>query len=344
MRTVLVTGATGFIGRHLVDGLLARGAAVRALVRSAARADHLQRDGVELVGGSLGDVAGWRAALAGCDAVVNCAGLTAAPRRSDLAAVNGDAVGALADACTAGDTPPVLVHLSSLAAAGPVARRSPPRDEADPPRPISAYGTSKLRGDGELRSRAGRLPITIVRPGIVFGPYETHFAAMFQSIRWTRLHAMMGACSPALSLVHVADLVPLVLAAAERGSRLQMADEADAGEGAGVGRGIYHAADDREFPTHAQLGRRLARALGTSALVLPLPVPLVLPVTYAIEKFWNLRGQPSIVSPDKLREATAPSWAASAARARRELGFAPAATLDERLAETARWLQANGRL
>jgi nucleoside-diphosphate-sugar epimerase len=337
MRTALVTGATGFIGRHVVAGLLDRGVAVRALVRSPAKASHLDHDGVETVAGSLADIAGWQPALAGCVAVFHCAGLVAARRRADLMAVNGAAVGRLADACAALETPPALVHFSSLAAAGP-APRDGVRDEADASRPVSAYGRSKLAGDGELAARARRLPITIVRPGVVFGPHDANVAAMFQSIQWTRLHAMMGFRSPRLSLVHVADLVGLALEAAARGTRLVAVAEAAAGAG------IYHACDDREFPTHAELGRKMARALGTFAIVLPLPLTVAVPTAFAIETYWNLRGQPSIVSPDKIREAIAPSWAASAARARRDLDFAPAASLDERLAETARWLRENGRL
>jgi dihydroflavonol-4-reductase len=337
MRTALVTGATGFIGRHIVAGLLDRGVAVRAIVRSPGKAGHLAHDGVERVEGSLAEIAGWQQSIAGCDAVFHCAGLVAARRRADLTAVNGDAVGRLADACAAVESPPVLVHLSSLAAAGP-APRNGIRDEADPTQPVSAYGVSKLTGDGELAARAGRLPVTIVRPGVVFGPHDANVAAMFQSIQWTRLHAMMGFRSPRLSLVHVTDLVSLVLGAATRGTRLPARDHAPAGAG------IYHACDDREFPTHAALGRKMARALGTFAIVLPLPLTVAVPTAFAIEAFWNLRGQPSIVSPDKIREAIAPSWAASAARARRDLGFAPAASLDERLAETVRWLRENGRL
>jgi nucleoside-diphosphate-sugar epimerase len=337
MRTALVTGATGFIGRHIVAGLLDRGVAVRALVRSPAKAGHLAPDRVERVAGSLADIDAWRAAIGGCDAVFHCAGLVAARRRADLTAVNAAAVGRLADACAAVETPPALVHLSSLAAAGPAARDGI-RDEADPVGPVSAYGASKLAGDGELAARAGRLPVTIVRPGIVFGPDDANVTAMFQSIQWTRLHAMMGFRSPRLSLIHVADLVSLVLDAATRGTRLPAAGDACDGGG------IYHACDDREFPTHAALGRRMARALGTFAIVLPLPLTVAVPTAFAIETFWNLRGHASIVSPDKIREAVAPSWAASAARARRDLGFAPAASLDERLGETVRWLRENGRL
>ena len=69
MKTVFLTGATGFIGRHLVDRLLARGCAIRCLVRSPDRAGHLRRDGVRLVPGTLEDVDVWGSDLAGCDAV-----------------------------------------------------------------------------------------------------------------------------------------------------------------------------------------------------------------------------------------------------------------------------------
>jgi len=337
MRTALVTGATGFIGRHVVAGLLARGLAVRALVRSPGRAAHLRRADVEIVAGDLGDRASLAAACRDCDVVFHCAGLVAARQRTELATANGDAVGFLADACAAAGTPPVLVHISSLAAAGPTRLRAAPRDEATLPRPVSNYGRSKLLGERALAARADRLPITVIRPGIVFGPHDNGVAAMFQSIAWTRLHVLMGFRSPPLSLIHVADLVTLALESAVRGSRLSVSADSAA-------TGIYQACDDREFPTYAQLGQRLARALDTWTIVLPLPLSLAFPTAFVIEAFWNFRGQPSIVSPDKIREAIASSWAASAARARRDLGFHPAASLDDRLAETARWLRETGRL
>jgi dihydroflavonol-4-reductase len=334
MHTVFLTGGTGFIGRHLVTALLDRGCAVRCLVRSPDRAAHLRRDGVQLVAGALEAPADWAPDLAGCDAVIHAGGLVAARRRGDLFRVNGAAVGQLADACAARGTPPALVYLSSLAAAGPTSRRAEPRNEAAPALPVSAYGASKRAGEVELERRAARLPVTILRPGIVFGEHDTKVAAMFQSIARFRLHVRMGFRDAPLSLVHAADLAALTVAAACGGERLDGT----------AGRGIYHACDDREHPTYGELGRRIARALGRSVLVLPLPVVLAWPASAAVAAFWNLLGQPSIVSPDKLREATAGSWAASAAKARGDLGFACAAPLDTRLAETARWLRENGGL
>jgi nucleoside-diphosphate-sugar epimerase len=334
MQTVFLTGGTGFIGRHLVAALLDHGAEVRCLVRSPDRAAHLRRDGVRLVPGTLEAPGHWAADLDGCDAVIHAGGLVAARHRRDLFDVNGTAVGRLADACAARETPPVLVHLSSLAAAGPAPRRDVPRPESAPALPVSVYGASKRAGEMELERRADRLPVTILRPGIVFGEHDTKVAAMFQSIDRFRLHVRMGFRDAPLSLVHAADLAPLALAAARSGARLDGT----------AGRGIYHACDDREHPTYGELGRRIARALGRSVLVMPLPVTLAWPASAAVAAFWNVLGQASIVSPDKLREATAGSWASSAAKARADLGFAPAATLDSRLAQTAEWLRANAGL
>jgi dihydroflavonol-4-reductase len=336
MRTVFVTGATGFIGRNLVAALLDRGDHVRCLVRLPDRAEHLARDGVRIVPGSLDDVAAWGHELRGCTQVFHVGGLVSARRRGDFAAINGHATAALADACAALESPPVLVFFSSLAAAGPGPAGRGPREERDPFAPVSAYGASKLLGERELRRRAGRLPITSLQPGAVFGPHDPKILALYQMIDAARLHLPVGWRRVPLSLVHVTDLVDLALAAADRGERMMPADD-DAS-------GIYHVCDDREHPTWGDLGRRIARGLGRSVLVAPFPALVAWPVVTAIETFWNLAGQPSIVSRDKLREATARSWAASAAKVRDQLTFAPAATLDERLRETGDWFRTQGLL
>jgi nucleoside-diphosphate-sugar epimerase len=339
MRTAFVTGGTGFIGRHLVDALLDRGVEVRCLVRSPGRAGHLRRDGVSLVTGSLADVPSWQDALVGCDAVFNVGGLVAACRRDDLFAINGRAAGTLADACAAIGTPPTLVHVSSLAGAGPPPRSKPVRDEADPFAPVSAYGASKLLGDGELRRRAGRLPITSVQPGIVFGPHDAHVLTLYKMIDAARLHLPMGFRAVPVSVIHVADLVNLILAAAAQGERM-----APPNGHAHASTGVYHACDDREHPSYGEFGRRIGRALGRWVFVLPVATPVAWPIVSIASACSNLAGRPSLVSPDKLREATARSWAASAAKARSHLGFTPAATIDERLRETGDWFRSNGLL
>ena len=100
---------------------------------------------------------------------------------------------------------------------------------------------------------------------------------------------------------------------------------------AGTGNGTVHQA----------LEAALLRARDRGVAVVRLPAVLALPAVAAIEGFWNLLGQATIISRDKLREATARSWAASAAKARDQLGFAAAAPIDDRLRETGDWFRDN---
>jgi nucleoside-diphosphate-sugar epimerase len=339
MRIAFVTGATGFIGRHLVAALVERGVEVRALVRSSGRAGHLARPGVRTVAGSLTDVTAWRHELEDCDVVFNVGGLVAATRRDDLFAVNGRAAGDLADACAAVATPPTLVHVSSLAAAGPPPRGKAIRDEHDPFAPVSDYGASKLLGDAELRRRAARLPITSIQPGIVFGPHDVQVLTLYRMIAAARLHLPMGFRPVPVSLIHVDDLVQLILAASDQGERMTPAESSGHGSS-----GVYHACDDREHPSYGEFGRRIGGALGRSVMVLPVATPVAWPIVTLASLCSTLAGKPSLVSPDKLREATARSWAASAAKARSQLGFVPAATIDDRLRQTGDWFRANGLL
>ena len=191
MQNVFVTGATGFIGRHLVNRLLQEGVQIHCLVRNSSIVDHLQTDRVHIVRGNLDSRSTYESELAKCDTVFHLAGMRFGASAELLNDVNGIACGQLADACAAMPTPPVMVFLSSLAAAGPP-ENGRPRREDDPPAPISNYGRSKRLGEIELQKRADRLPITIIRPGIVFGPNDLAMASMYKSIYRFRIHIVIG--------------------------------------------------------------------------------------------------------------------------------------------------------
>ena len=132
MSRVLVTGASGFIGSHLVDALVARGDQVTALVRKTSRVDRLESLGVALAHGDLTDPGSLRAAMAGQSIVYHLAGLTRAVRAKQFYQVNELGVRNAAQACAGQPEPPVLVVVSSLAPAGP-SPRGRLRRESDPP-------------------------------------------------------------------------------------------------------------------------------------------------------------------------------------------------------------------
>jgi nucleoside-diphosphate-sugar epimerase len=338
MATVLVTGATGFIGGHLTHSLVERGHRVRCLVRKTSNIDPLRRLHVECVEAHLLDHEGLAQAARGVDCVFHLAAVTSAFRRATLMEVNGQGCGNVASACAAQPNPPVLVVVSSIAAAGPT-RRGSIKTEHAPPNPISNYGRSKRAGELAAAHYADRVPITVVRPGIVFGAGGMEMLPMFRSIDRLRIHAVAGLHSPPLSVIHVSDLVELLDRAADRGQRVAAAAHNHA-----CGRGYYFACRG-EYPDYFEFGRLLHQALGhryTSFVHFPEPIPWLFGGVG--ELLGRVRGKPQSLNIDKIREAVAPSWACSCEAARRDLDFAPRQTLLEQLRHTAGWYRDHGWL
>ena len=117
----------------------------------------------------LSDIEGLKKAVAGVDVVYHLAARTTALRARDLMRVNAIGTANLTRACAAQSSPPVMIHVSSVAAAGP-SRRGQCRSESDPPAPVSNYGRSKRAGELCNAQWAHAVPTTIIRPGIIFGP------------------------------------------------------------------------------------------------------------------------------------------------------------------------------
>jgi len=327
---VLVTGASGFIGRHLVRRLIELGDRVSCLVRATSRIDELRSAGAQLVTGDVTDRASIERALAVSRAgiVFHLAGLTKALRTDDFLRVNASGVESVAAACADRTNKPVLVVVSSLAAAGPCAVGRP-RIESDVPAPVSAYGSSKLAGEQAAARYAGEVPTSIVRPPMVFGPSDRSMLEMFRPIARWGIHAVPGQGEQCFSVIHAADLVEGLLLAAEKGERLI--------HNGLPGQGIYFMAAD-ENPTYAELGQAIAIALGKKrATVIHLPEPLVKLAGRCGDAIARIRQRSGWLNSDKIIEALAGSWMCSSVKARTQLGWFPEAALSKRLYETVQW-------
>jgi nucleoside-diphosphate-sugar epimerase len=338
MTKVVVTGANGFIGAHLAEQLLAAGNEVTCLVRSPERLPQQVRRRVRTVQGDIRDSAAVRAAVADAEQVFHIAGLVKALSVAELFAVNADGARVVAEACAAQETPPTLIVASSLAAAGP-SRDGRPVQETDVPAPVSNYGRSKLAGEAAVRTFAERMPISIIRPAVVFGPGDPNSFAMIRPIARFGIHPVPGG-GPlgSISAIHVADLCRLLMLVAERGRRLTRSGEAD------PSRGIYFGADPTAV-RYDEFGKLIGAAMGRDRIrVMRNSRLLGFTLAGLAESIARLRRQAAIISVDKMREAFAGSWHCSGERAERELGFRPAAPLAERIAETVAWYRAEGWL
>jgi nucleoside-diphosphate-sugar epimerase len=333
MQRALVTGGTGFVGSNLLKVLRERGWFMRCLVRDLARTKDLATLGAELLQGSLHDAESLKRAVGDVDVVFHVAGRVAAIRRQEFFLDNVEGTRALLQVCAELSSPPMVVMVSSLAAGGP-SQPGTPRRETDESVPVSAYGKSKLAAEQAALEFADRVPISIIRPPVVFGPGDRNSLQLFKSVRMTRVHPTPGFRHMPMSIVHVADLCGALIQIAEGGSRAQRINPA---------RGIYYITSGPTI-TYGEMGQLASRALGCAVLVLPTPKAAFWFTGGIGEILGRLRRRPGLINWDKMREATASGWECSDEKLRRELAYLPAKPLEERFAETVAWYRENGWL
>ncbi len=339
MAHALITGATGFIGPHLAKRLLQRGDRVTCLVRKSSKVDPVKALGVEFSQSDVTDPA-LATALPTVDVVYHLAGLVKALRPAELLRVNEGGTRNLAAALAAQPNPPVLVVVSSLAAAGtaPDGPAGRARVEVDPPSPVSHYGRSKRAGELAAGEFAEKLPITIVRPPIVFGEGDREVLQMIQPIARLGVHMVPGYTTRRFSLVHAGDLAEGLIRAAERGTRLPSTGSATANGGVrNLGQGIYFIAA-QEQPSYVELGQIIATALGKRWYrAVRSPEFISWLAGGGAQLVSRLRGKPGILNLDKVTEAVAGSWICDIDKARQELAYEPSSPVLQQMQQTVTW-------
>ncbi len=296
--SILLTGATGFIGRRIQARLLSNGWQVRVLARSSSdRLGHLD-PAAKIVHGSLTDTAALRRGLAGTVAVINCAGTVRGSSFEDFETANVSGVRALCDAMQALSTPPALLHLSSLAAEAPE---------------LSHYARSKREGERVLAAHDS-LRWTVLRPPAVYGPGDTE---MRPALAWARrgfVPVPGGDPNQRLSLLHVDDLVEAVCAWLEA-PEVHLHRVYSLDDGKAEGYDWYELA----AAASADSGRR--------PIIIRLPGGLLSAVAWINESLARLTGRAVMLSRGKVRELTRARWVADSSSFQRASGWHPSIPL-----------------
>lgn len=327
----LVTGASGFLGSHLVDAFRTRGYNVRALVRRTSPrrwlvdAADAPLPGVSLVEGSVTEPASLREAVRDADVVVHCAGVLDAPSQEAFDRVNVEGSAHVARAAAEARVRR-LVYISSQAVAG-ATRTGAPRIEDEPPAPISPYGRSKLAGEQACFAQATGVEVVSIRPPSIYGPRDQAFLRMVRLVA-SHLQPVSGFLGPErrISIVHVDD----VCAAVWLGATHARAP----GRAYYVTDGVYHPLQD--------ITSAIRAAVDTWTIPLPLIAPVVL-TARALSRAWTaVAGTDGLVTAGQAQQLLAGEWIVSCERLQRELGYAPSRALVPGWAETIAWYRRVG--
>ncbi|MES2179196.1 MAG: NAD-dependent epimerase/dehydratase family protein [Gemmatimonadota bacterium] len=318
----VVTGSSGFIGSHLVEALLARGASVRALLRPDSVTGH--RDPrvkcwhADLLDDrSVRESEVWR----GATHVFHVGGVTKARTLAQFRDGNTIPTANILAALSARPSGSVrFILVSSQAAAGPAESPDRPVTEDDERKPIEAYGRSKGEAEDVTTRYSQSIPVTILRPGAVYGPRDVDFLNVFkQAVNRVAFHA--ASREQAMSVVYVRDLVEAILIAANAR--------------AAVGRTYFVAG---EAPvTWGQIYALVAGFAGVQPIELQLPAAALWLAGQAGSLLSLLTGKGLLVNANKMALARPKWWLCDSSRIRRELGWSDAVSLQQGILETYLW-------
>ncbi len=325
----LITGASGFVGSHLVETLVRKKVRVKLLVRSSSRLPFKPNAWMELCQGDVTDLGSLQKAVKGAKVVYHLAGLLRGADFSAYEKVNAKGTGNVCQAVQGEKGVRRLVYVSSLSAAGP----SPLGGEIDetmPSRPVSFYGQTKRMGEELVLGSRKKLDFTILRPSAVYGPRETDIFEYFKMVR-QGLVVNGGDGTQKVSFVYVGDLVEAILLTAHSAKARGQ---------------IYFVSDGKSLDWN-ELSALIGRELKKSYKTFNVPLGLVRIVASLGDLFARVTGKsflPPIVSGDKIKEGQAPGWVCSNGKINRELGFRPRTDIRAGIHQTVQFYRSAGWL
>ena len=313
-RNALVTGANGFIGSHLVEGLLARNYRVLGLVRKTSNLEWLKDLPVELHYGEVTDRQSLYPVVKDVDFIFHTAGATKARNKAEYENINYQGTKNLLEVCL--ETNPNLkrlVYFSSLAAAGP-SNNSHPKNEAGECLPVSLYGEAKLKTEKLVVEFGKKLPTVILRLPTVYGPRDRDGLAYFQILK----KGFRPVFGDMFSVLFIKDTVAAAMLCIEK--------DIKSGEIYCVSDGNCYSLDEM-----ADIAEKL---IGVNTFRFRVPKPVLSLYAGLIGKFSKSQ---TIINQDKIKELTQKCWTCNINKIRNELGFNPQFNLVEGLKLTIGW-------
>ncbi|RZK67171.1 MAG: NAD(P)-dependent oxidoreductase [Pedobacter sp.] len=322
---VLITGASGFLGYHIVNAALKKGVKVFAAVRKNSRLKHLEGLAINYLTLDYEDVEEMSRQLSANNIryIIHAAGITKANDLAAYSKVNADYTNNLAIAAnTAKIDLKKFVFVSSLAAIGPLADLEAEIQDDTPSRPVTSYGASKVLAEKYLNDIPS-LPLIIIRPTAVYGPREKDIFILFKSIS-RGLEPYIGRFKQQLSFIYVKDLAKVVVQALDCNFSGRQ----------------YNISDGQVYDRY-MLGILIKKAMKKRTFMFHLPIGVVAALAGLMEFLYRNSSASPTLNKEKMAELTAVNWACNVDHAIKDLGFDPKYNLEKGLTETVAWYQGN---
>lgn len=320
MGEILVTGANGFVGSHICEALLDAGYRVRALVRKTSDLTNIDDLDISLVYGDLNDPESLGAAVDGVEAVINNAGLTKTNNVFQFDSVNVDGtINMLSAVQKVNPGIKRFVQISSAAASGS-ADSLDPIDEDRTPRPLTAYGRSKLGGEKAVGTFNEAIPSIILRPTAVYGPRDKDMLSFFKIIKYG-LKPTFGTGECYTNFTYVRDLGEAAVKAV--GSDVQSGS-------------IYFVAEER-FYSFSEAADIISGIYGNKAIDIHIPVWFLKIAGWLSETTARVMRKPSIFTREKAIEISQKYWLLDTSKIKKEMGFVCRTSFKDGAAETVDW-------
>ena len=302
---IALTGATGFLGSHIADALLARGYRVRASVRMTSNLRWLDGKPVETMVIDLTDPADCARFLAGTDGMIHCAGVVSAPAPEIYHTANVTStetlLAAAARSWPGGDEAPAFILISSLAAHGP-AGMDQPALESDDCNPITHYGRSKLAAEELLAKGDWAFRTAVLRPPSLYGPRDPEFLPLVRMATWGWT-GRLGSRMTGLSLVDGRDAADAAIALLETESAT----------------GPYFVDDGRTGYDWPAMAAALGEMAGRRIRTLQVPLCLLKSISWLAGSSRAARSP--VLNRDRINDLDSVGWVCDGSRLTAATGF-----------------------
>ncbi len=330
MKTVLITGASGFIGSFLVEEALKRNYTVYAGVRKTSNRQYLQDKKINFIEFDFSNKESIKKVLETnerFDYIIHAAGIVKTCDENEFEKVNYRNTKEFVKSLTeTGKTPRKFLFVSSLAAYGPGDEKSlKPVSETDTPHPVTLYGKSKLKAEKYIKSLNG-FPYIILRPTGVYGPREKDYYMAFKTVK-KGLEPYLGTKEQYLTFLHVNDFARLAF---------------DALESEIINKSYF--VTDLKHYTAVEFNAIVKKLLNKKTVTVVFPKWFVKPYVFLSEKISCFAGKPTTLNSDKYNELIAKNWLCDSNGIVNDFSFVPEYDLEKGLKQTIDWFKNRGLL